>query len=572
MNMVGDSMPFIRSLEGKYSGMTLDVLAEWNELRIDLDLVHALIAHICATKPEGAILVFLPGWEQISELNKRLTSDPSLRGSSLIIPLHSMMPTVNQRQVFNRPPSGIRKIVLATNIAETSITINDVVYVIDCGKIKMSNFDVESNLATLDAEWVSKANAQQRKGRAGRVQPGVCYRLYTSWRDSQLDAYQLPEMLRTRLETLILKIKILKLGSAEAFLQKAINPPSSEALHLSLQFLISLKALNEDETLTPLGYHLAKLPLDPQTGKMIIMASIFSCLDPILTVAASLSFKDAFMVPLGKESLVDEVKRKFARDTKSDHLMLANVFAEWEDAVAMRQGNEFCYENFLSRNTLNMLANMRQQFAQYLEELNFIDTHNIKAQKLNRNSDNRRVLQAVICGGLYPNVAKGQFRRNTRLVTCSTKTDKRAELHPKSVNVFASKFDTQWFAYYTKVRSTKTYLHDVTPVYPIALLLFGGFFRHCGDTITLDNWITFHCDDNLAELVQDLREEFDRILEKKIVAPGLQAGTVSESQQELLTTIIQVLTEETTFVPEMPEMPDGAFRDDNNSFDVMDKA
>ncbi|KAK8785293.1 hypothetical protein V5799_008337, partial [Amblyomma americanum] len=158
---------------------------------------------------EGAILVFLPGWEQISELNKRLTSDPSLRGSSLIIPLHSMMPTVNQRQVFNRPPPGIRKIVLATNIAETSITINDVVYVIDCGKIKMSNFDVESNLATLDAEWVSKANAQQRKGRAGRVQPGVCYRLYTSWRDSQLEAYQLPEMLRTRLETLILKIKCI---------------------------------------------------------------------------------------------------------------------------------------------------------------------------------------------------------------------------------------------------------------------------------------------------------------------------------------------------------------------------
>lgn len=570
MNMVGDNMPFVRSLEGKYSDMTVAVLAEWNELRIDLDLVHALISHICVTKPAGAILVFLPGWEQISELNKRLTSNPSLRGSSLIIPLHSMMPTVNQRQVFNKPPSGIRKIVLATNIAETSITINDVVYVIDCGKIKMSNFDVESNLATLDAEWVSKANAQQRKGRAGRVQPGVCYRLYTSWRDSQLDAYQLPEMLRTRLETLILKIKILKLGSAEAFLQKAINPPSSEALHLSLQFLISLKALNEDETLTPLGYHLAKLPLDPQTGKMIIMASIFSCLDPILTVAASLSFKDAFMVPLGKESLVDEVKRKFARDTKSDHLMLANVFADWEDAVTVHQGNEFCYQNFLSKNTLSMLSNMRQQFAQYLVELNFIDTQNIKAQKLNTYSDNRRVLQAVICGGLYPNIAKGQFKRNTRLVTCSTKTDRRAELHPKSVNVLASNFDTQWFAYYTKVRSTKTYLHDVTPVYPIALLLFGGFFRHSGDTITLDNWITFHCDDNLAGLVQDLREEFDRILEKKIVGPGLQAGTISESQQELLATIIQVLTEEATFVP---EMPDHAFNDDDDSgFEAMDKA
>ncbi|KAK8785295.1 hypothetical protein V5799_008339 [Amblyomma americanum] len=362
---------------------------------------------------------------------------------------------------------------------------------------------------------------------------------------------------------------ILKLGSAEAFLQKAINPPSSEALHLSLQFLISLKALNEDETLTPLGYHLARLPLEPQTGKMLIMASIFSCLDPILTVAASLSFKDAFMVPLGKERLVDEVKKKFAGDTKSDHMMLANVFAEWEDAVEMHQGNEFCYENFLSRNTLNMLANMRQQFAQYLEDLNFTDTQNIKAEKLNRNSGNQRVLQAVICAGLYPNVAKGHFTRTTRLVRCSTKTDKRADLHPKSVNTFGSNFDTQWFAYYTKIRSTKTFLHDVTPVYPIALLLFGGFFRHSGDTITLDNWITFHCDDNLAELIQDLRQEFDRILEKKIAAPGLKAGTISESQQELLATIIKVLTDETAFVP---EMPDDNFNDDSDSFQVMDEA
>ncbi|KAH7955807.1 hypothetical protein HPB52_003900 [Rhipicephalus sanguineus] len=164
---IEDVMPFIRSLEGKYSNKTLGTLSEWNEMRIDMDLVHALISEICAKKPEGAILVFLPGWEQINDLNKLLTADRNLK-SSLIIPLHSMMPTVNQRQVFERPPAGVRKIVLATNIAETSITINDVVYVIDCGKIKMTNFDVDKNLATLNAEWVSRANAQQRKGRAGR--------------------------------------------------------------------------------------------------------------------------------------------------------------------------------------------------------------------------------------------------------------------------------------------------------------------------------------------------------------------------------------------------------------------
>ncbi|XP_037514707.1 uncharacterized protein LOC119391104 [Rhipicephalus sanguineus] len=257
------------------------------------------------------------------------------------------------------------------------------------------------------------------------------------------------------------------------------------------------KALNEDETLTPLGYHLAKLPLDPQTGKMIIMASIFSCLDPILTVAASLSFKDAFMVPLGKEKLVDKVKKQFAGDSKSDHIMLVNVFSQWEEAVKHRNGNDFCYANFLSWNTLKMLSNMRQQFAEYLQELNFINSKNIKAREFNQNSDNLKVLQAVICAGLYPNVAKGIFARSKRLMRCSTKTDAKTSLHPKSVNVGAAGFDTQWFVYYTKIRSTRTYLHDITPVYPIPLLLFGGFFRHSGDTITLDDGSPFIATINL---------------------------------------------------------------------------
>ncbi|KAG0427775.1 hypothetical protein HPB47_025199 [Ixodes persulcatus] len=170
---------------------------------------------------------------------------------------------------------------------------------------------------------------------------------------------------------------ILKLGKAETFLQKAINPPSPEALFLSIQFLQTLKALDEGEGLTPLGYHLAKLPLEPQTGKMIIMASIFSCLDPILTVAASLSFKDAFVVPLGKEKLVDEVKGRFAGDTKSDHMMLIHgkeklvdevkgrfagdtksdhmmLIHQWEEAVHHRNDDSFCFENFLSKNTLKI--------------------------------------------------------------------------------------------------------------------------------------------------------------------------------------------------------------------------
>ncbi len=213
------------------------------------------------------------------------------------------MPTTNQRAIFQRPPLGQRKIVIATNIAETSITIDDIVYVVDCGKIKMSNFDVEANIATLKPEWCSLANSRQRRGRAGRVQPGVCYHLYCKGREMTFADYMLPEMLRKRLEEVILQIKVLRLGKVEPFFAKVMDPPDPKAVRLSLELLRQINALDDtdgSEILTPLGFHLAQLPMDPQTGKMILLGAIFSCLDPVLSVAASLSFKDAFVIPLGK--------------------------------------------------------------------------------------------------------------------------------------------------------------------------------------------------------------------------------------------------------------------------------
>ena len=208
------------------------------------------------------------------------------------------MPTCNQREVFDRPPAGVRKIVLATNIAETSITIDDIVYVINSGYIKMKNFDKELNIATLQPEFVSLANARQRRGRAGRVQKGICYHLYTKKRQELLCPYQLPEILRTRLEEILLNIKILKLGKVKSFLLKLMESPDEKVIDMSIELLQAINAIDEDENLTPLGFHLAKLPVDPLTGKMLLMSAIFSCVDPVLTIAAAISFKDPFIIPL----------------------------------------------------------------------------------------------------------------------------------------------------------------------------------------------------------------------------------------------------------------------------------
>lgn len=228
---------------------------------------------------QGAILVFLTGYVDISSLyNKMELSSKFPSSKYTVIPLHSQMPTVDQKQIFEKPPEGMRKIVLSTNIAETSITIDDVVFVIDCGKMKIKNFDVKMNSQTLQLEWVSSANASQRKGRAGRVQPGICYHLFSRARHKLLDDYQKPEILRTRLEAVILTAKVLQLGDVEEFFEKLMDPPDPGTVRLSLDLLRTLNALDSEENLTPLGYHLARLPLGPQMGKMILLGRILHLL------------------------------------------------------------------------------------------------------------------------------------------------------------------------------------------------------------------------------------------------------------------------------------------------------
>ncbi|OXB63147.1 hypothetical protein ASZ78_000379 [Callipepla squamata] len=345
----------------RYSAGTIDALEMMDDDKVDLDLIAALIRHIVLEEEDGAILVFLPGWDNISTLHDLLMSQVMFKSDRfIIIPLHSLMPTVNQTQVFKKTPPGVRKIVIATNIAETSITIDDVVFVIDGGKIKETHFDTQNNISTMAAEWVSKANAKQRKGRAGRVQPGHCYHLYNGLRASLLDDYQLPEILRTPLEELCLQIKILKLGGIAYFLSKLMDPPSRDAVMLAINHLMELNALDRQEELTPLGVHLARLPVEPHIGKMILFGALFCCLDPVLTIAASLSFKDPFVIPLGKEKVADARRKELSKNTKSDHLTVVNAFT--------------------------MLHNMKGQFAEHLLAAGFVNSRDPKDPKSNTNS------------------------------------------------------------------------------------------------------------------------------------------------------------------------------------------
>ena len=199
------------SVDPKEEQLVLDrYLQDVNPELIDVILIEQLLRKICTDSEEGAILVFLPGWDDINKARDKLSSSPFFKDSSkfLILALHSKVPSLEQKQVFKRPPQGCRKIILSTNIAETAVTIDDVVFVIDSGRMKEKSYDPYNKVSTLQSSWISKASAKQREGRAGRCQAGVCYHLYSKLRAASLPEFQVPEIKRTPLDELCLQVMV----------------------------------------------------------------------------------------------------------------------------------------------------------------------------------------------------------------------------------------------------------------------------------------------------------------------------------------------------------------------------
>ncbi|MBA0880694.1 hypothetical protein Goshw_013151, partial [Gossypium schwendimanii] len=288
-----------------YSSRARDSLACWMPDCIGFNLIEAVLCHICRKERPGAVLVFMTGWEDISSLRDQLKAHPLLGDPNrvLLLTCHGSMATSEQKLIFEKPPPNIRKIVLATNMAEASITINDIVFVVDCGKAKETTYDALNNTPCLLPSWISQASARQRRGRAGRVQPGECYHLYPRCVYEAFSEYQLPELLRTPLNSLCLQIKSLQVESIGGFLSAALQAPEPLAVQNAIDFLKMVGALDEKENLTNLGKFLAMLPVDPKLGKMLIMGAIFRCFDPVLTVVSGLSVRDPFLLPQDKKDV-----------------------------------------------------------------------------------------------------------------------------------------------------------------------------------------------------------------------------------------------------------------------------
>ncbi|MBN3305976.1 DHX57 helicase, partial [Amia calva] len=551
----------------------LKTIAAMDLDKINMDLIESILEWIVDgdhNYPSGAVLVFLPGLAEIKMLYEQLQSNRMFNNRNnkrcVVYPLHSSLSNEEQQAVFNRPPEGVTKIIISTNIAETSVTIDDVVYVVDSGKMKEKRYDASKSMESLEDSWVSRANALQRRGRAGRVASGVCFHLFTRHCfHHQLAEQQLPEIQRVPLEQLCLRIKILDMFAErmlESVFSRLIEPPSASSLEAAKQRLQDLGALTPDEKLTPLGYHLACLPVDVRIGKLMLFGAIFRCLDPALTIAASLAFKSPFVSPWDKREEANVKKLEFAL-ANSDHLALLQAYKGWKSAAknGNQAGFQYCRENFLSGRVLQEIASLKRQFAELLSDIGFVK-EGLKARVIERmcskggdgileatgfeanlNADNIKLMSAMLCAALYPNVVQvrapqGKYKQTSKgamkmqpkadELRFMTKNDGCVHVHPSSVNYQVRHYDSPYLVYHEKVKTSRVFIRDCSMVSVYPLVLFGGGqvsveLQRGEFVISLDDgWIRFAAASHqVAELVKELRWELDQLLEDKIKNPSM---------------------------------------------------
>ena len=297
--------------------------------------------------PPGDVLVFCTGQQEIEDMmekiNRRMVGLGSAVGELIVLPIYANLPVDLQAKIFEPTPAGARKIVLATNIAETSITIDNIVYVIDPGFCKQNSYNPKTGMESLQTTTISKAAADQRAGRAGRVCPGFCYRLYTRWEfEHSLESDNAPEILRTNLCSVVLMLKSLGIDDMLQF--DFMDRPPPQTLIKSLELLYALMALNNKGDLTTMGRRMAEFPMDPQMSKMLIASEKYKVCDEILTICGMLGVGDTvFYRPKDKQIHADNSRKNFQRPG-GDHFGLLNVFKAWEDTNFSHQ---WCDENFI---------------------------------------------------------------------------------------------------------------------------------------------------------------------------------------------------------------------------------
>lgn len=419
----------------------------------EANYLHAAVTTILqihTTQPKGDILLFLTGQDEIESCEENLKETMYSLGDKvaelIIAPIYANLPSEMQSKIFEPTPEGARKVVLATNIAETSITIDGVVYVIDPGFVKQNNYNPKTGMSSLVVEPISRASANQRAGRAGRVGPGKAFRLYTKWAfNNELLEDTIPEIQRTNLGTVVLMLKSLGINDVLNF--DFLDKPPAETIIRSFEMLYALGALNHKGELTRLGRRMAEFPVDPMLSKAIINSENFKCTHEVLTIISMLQESGSLLYrPKDKKVHADQAHKTFIK-SGGDHFTLLNIFEQWAEAGYSQQ---WCYENYVQFKSISRVRDIRDQLAQLCDRVEVV---------IESTPNDVVPVQKAMTAGYFYNTARidkgGGFR--------TTKNNHTVYMHPSS-GLIAMQPPPRFILYYELVLTSKEYMRQCMPI------------------------------------------------------------------------------------------------------------
>jgi ATP-dependent RNA helicase DHX8/PRP22 len=426
-----------------------------------LDAALITVMQIHLSEPAGDILVFLTGQEEIDTccevLYSRMQQLGDLAPELVILPVYGALPAEMQSRIFEPAPRGTRKCVVATNIAEASLTIDGIYYVVDPGFCKQKAYNPKLGMDSLVVTPISQASAKQRSGRAGRTGPGKCYRLYTEAAlRTEMLATSVPEIQRTNLGNVVLQLKAMGIHDLLKF--DFMDPPPVATLVGAMQSLYALGALDDEGLLTRFGRKMAEFPLEPQLSKMLITAADLRCAEEILTVVAMLSVEQPFYRPKEKQAQADAKKAKFFQ-SEGDHLMLLAIYEAWKNA---KFSNPWCYENYLQARAMRRAQDVRKQL------VTILDRYKMDVLSAGRDWD---LVRRAIVAGYFTNAAKKDPQEGYRTMV---------EGSPVSIHPSSALFNKnpEWLVYHELVLTSKEYMRNVMAIEPKWLVeLAPRFFK-----------------------------------------------------------------------------------------------
>ena len=533
-------------------------------MRINYELIASTVQAIDSQlgSQEGGILIFLPG---TLEINRTIDAVGGMVPNAHVLPLHASLMPIEQRRVFPPAPRGRRKVIVSTNVAETSITIEDIVAVIDCGKVKETSFDSQSNMVKLEEVWASRAACKQRRGRAGRVQAGECYKLYTRNAEIKMAERSEPEIRRVPLEQLCLSVRAMGIADVSGFLASALTPPDSLAVEGAMNLLGRMGALDGDE-LTALGRHLSMIPADLRCAKLMVYGATFGCLEACLTIAAILTVKSPFVSPQPKREESKAARTSFAPG-HGDLICDLRAYEAWsqiKQTSTYYDQRTWCDQNYLSRQTLSDISSNRSQYLSSLKECAFLPQNyhytSPSGSSLNAHNFSNPLIRALIAGAFNPQLARIAFPDkkfapsvsgaveldpDARTIKFYNQDNGRVFVHPSSTLFGAQNYPggSEYIAYFNKMATSKIFIRELTPFNAYGLLMFSGHIEldTLGRGLLVDGWLRLRGWARIGVLVSRLRMMLDGVLARKVEDPGGDWG--GEGEGEELVGVVRRLVE-----------------------------